>query len=90
MYKKLSRMASIVCFSFLFSAAALAQFEVSPDHFDAPVQNVPQKAQHSKTVHKTTAAKRTPPGVDAKRKQLVAQRRKPKQHVATQNKTKAS
>ena len=75
MFKKFSRMAALAVIFWLFVAQAFAQFEVSPDHFDAPVPHVPKKVRRSKAVHKTTAAARTPSGVGAKRKQRVKQRK---------------
>ena len=75
MFKKFSRMASIAFVSFLFSAAALAQFEVSPDHFDAPVSHVPKKVRHAKAGHKTIAAKRRPSGMGSSRKPAVKQQK---------------
>ena len=75
MYKKLSRMAALAVIFGLFVAQAFAQFEVSPDHFDAPVPHVPKKIRYAKAVHKTAAAARTPSGVGSKRKHLVKQRK---------------
>jgi hypothetical protein len=75
MFKKFSRMAALAVVFWLFVAQAFAQFEVSPDHFDAPVPHVPKKVHHTKTSHKTATAARTPSGVGAKRKQPAKQRK---------------
>ena len=90
MYRKFRHLAWLVFFSLVLAAPALAQFEVSPDHFDAAPQKAAPKVQQSKvqhptTVHKTTATKRPAPGVGAPTKRL-AQKKAPGQTVSAQNK----
>ncbi len=75
MFKKFSRMAALAVISWLFAAQAFAQFEVSPDHFDAPVPHVPKKVRSRKSSSQNYCRKRTPSGVGSKRKHLVEQRK---------------
>ena len=90
MYSKFRHMAWLVFFSLFLAAPAVAQFEVSPDHFDAAPPKAAQKVQHAKiqptkTVHKTIATKRPASGVGAPRKRL-AQKKSSGQTVSAQNK----
>jgi len=90
MYSKFRHLAWLVFFSLFLTAPAFAQFEVSPDHFDAAPQKAASKVkqpnvQHPKTVHKTTATKRPASGVGAPRKR-VAQKKASGQTVSAQNK----
>jgi hypothetical protein len=90
MYSKFRHLAWLVFFSLFLTAPAFAQFEVSPDHFDAAPQKAAPKVkqpnvQHPKTVHKATATKRPASGVGAPKKRL-AQKKSPGQTVSAQNK----
>jgi hypothetical protein len=85
MSRSFCHLAAFVFFSLLLAAPAFAQFEVSPDHFDAAPPKAAQKVQHAKTIHKAAAAKRPASGVGAPRKR-VAQKKAPGQTVSAQNK----
>jgi hypothetical protein len=78
-------LAAFVFVSLLLAAPAFAQFEVSPDHYDAASPKAAQKAQHPKTIHKTIATKRPVSGVGTPRKR-IAQKKAPGQTVSAQNK----
>jgi hypothetical protein len=86
MFKNSRSVASFAFISLLFAAPAFAQFEVSPDHFDAAPPKATQKVQHAKTVHKTTATKRPASGVGKPGKR-VAKKKTPGQTVSAKNKT---
>jgi hypothetical protein len=91
MFKNFRSVASFAFISLLFAAPVFAQFEVSPDHFDAAPAHVSQKVRHPKTAHKTAATTtRTASGVGTQRKQQLAKRRKPASGADAQTKTKAS
>lgn len=78
-------LAAFVFVSLLLAAPAFAQFEVSPDHYDAASPKAAQKVQHPKTIHKTIATKRPVSGVGTPRKR-IAQKKAPGQTVSAQNK----
>jgi hypothetical protein len=91
MFKNFRSVALFAFISLLFAAPVFAQFEVSPDHFDAAPAHVPQKVRHTKTAHKTAATTtRTASGVGTQGKQQLAKRRKPAHSSSEKTKTKAS
>ena len=65
-------MATLAFILLCCTAQAFAQFEVSPDHFDATPARVQKKVQHAKTVRGTAAAKRPATGVGTAGKKQLA------------------
>lgn len=81
MYQNFRLMAALVFIVLCFTARASAQFEVSPDHFDAAPAHVQKKVLHAKTVRGTVAARKPTAGVGTRKKQLA----KSKTPAAQQN-----
>ncbi|HZU32187.1 MAG TPA: hypothetical protein VFB79_13805 [Candidatus Angelobacter sp.] len=69
-------------FALLLAAPASGQFEVSPDHFDEPVQHAPQQARHVKHTTRTVAKKQVPSGARANNKKQLAKQHKPERVIA--------